>query len=119
MRISDWFFLLAGVLLSSLGGIFLKLGALQINHDNGVMTAVAQILMQWRIYLGVVFYFIPVLIWIYMLKRIDITYLQPMFALVYVVTPLISAFMLHETMPPERWIGVFVVLLGIAIVART
>lgn len=118
MRILDWFLLLTGVVLSSLGGIFLKLGAVQIEHGNGVNHAIGQALLQWRLYVGAFFYFIPVVIWIYMLKRVDITFLQPLFALVYIATPLLAIPLLQETMPSMRWLGIFVILIGIVIVAK-
>lgn len=119
MRVLDWILLLVGVLLSSLGGIFLKLGAMQVDHGNGAVLALTQALTQWRLYFGAFCYFIPVVIWIYMLKRVDITFLQPLFALVYVATPLLAMSMLQETMPAARWAGIVVILIGIAIVART
>ena len=119
MKALDWLLLLTGVILSSLGGIFLKLGAMQVDHSSGIQVAVIQALTQWRLYLGAFCYFIPVAIWIYMLKRVDITFLQPLFALVYVATPLLAIPMLHETMPAARWLGIVVILFGIVIVARS
>ena len=119
MRIIDWIFLFIGVVLSALGGIFLKLGAVQVDHSQGIGIAINQALLQWRLYLGALCYFIPVVIWIYMLKRIDITFLQPLFALVYVATPLLAIPLLSETMPITRWAGIAVIMIGIIIVART
>ena len=119
MKALDWLLLFTGVVLSSLGGIFLKLGAMQVDHGSGLSTAVGQALTQWRLYFGAFCYFIPVVIWIYMLKRVDITFLQPLFALVYVATPLLATPMLNESMPAARWLGIVVILAGIAIVART
>lgn len=119
MKVLDWLLLLIGVILSSLGGIFLKLGAMHVDHSNGIATAITHALMQWRLYFGAFCYFIPVAIWIYMLKRVDITFLQPLFALVYVATPLLAIPMLHEAIPATRWLGIAVILAGIIIVART
>jgi drug/metabolite transporter (DMT)-like permease len=119
MIFSDWILLVAGVVLSSLGSIFLKLGATHVDHSSGLITAVTQALTQWRLYFGAFCYFIPVVIWIYMLKRIDITYLQPLFALIYVTTPLLAIPMLQETISGARWAGIAVILIGIVIVART
>lgn len=119
MKVFDWFLLLTGVVLSSLGGIFLKLGAIQVDHSNGIAQAVGQALLQWRLYLGAFCYFIPVVIWIYMLKRVDITFLQPLFALVYVTTPILAIPLLQESTPGMRWLGIFVILIGIVIVARS
>lgn len=119
MKLLDWCLVAAGVILSSLGSIFLKLGAERIDHSAGLVNAVIQALMEWRLYLGAACYFIPVVIWVYMLKKIDITFLQPLFALVYVVTPLLAIFWLHESVPIARWLGVVVIMVGIGIVARS
>lgn len=119
MRLLDWALLIIGVFLSSLGGIFLKLGAVHVDHSGSAATAIMQALMQWRLYFGAFCYFIPVVIWIYMLKRIDITFLQPLFALVYVTTPLLAMPMLNEAVPLARWVGIAVILVGIVLVART
>lgn len=75
MKALDWLLLLAGVILSSLGGIFLKLGAMHVDHRNDVAKAITQALTKWRLYLSAFFYCIPVIIWIYVFKHIDITFL--------------------------------------------
>ena len=102
MKLLDWVLVLVGIVLSSLGGIFLKLGARQIDHSSGLWVALTQAFIEWRLYFGVIFYFIPVIIWIYMLKRVDITFLQPLFAFVYVATPLLAMPLLQETNHESR-----------------
>jgi drug/metabolite transporter (DMT)-like permease len=109
---------LLGVSLSALGSIFLKAGAVRLIHENGIYSAVLQGLLEWRLYAGVVMYVIPVLIWIYLLKKLDITYLQPLFSLVYVVTPIVAIFYLGESVPIHRWAGIAIILVGIAISSR-
>lgn len=63
-------------------------------------------------------YIIPVAIWIYLLKRLDITFLQPLFSLVYVVTPLLAIAYLGENIPLHRWIGISIILLGIFVSSK-
>ena len=119
MNIFDYFLVAAGVLLSALGSIFLKLGAARVDHDVGLASSLIQAGLEWRLYVGALCYFIPVAIWIYLLKKVDITFLQPLFALVYIVTPVLAIFWLNESVPLTRWVGVVVIMLGISIVART
>lgn len=118
MSISYWVLVLLGVSLSALGSIFLKAGAVRLTHDSGVYVAILQALLEWRLYLGVIMYVIPVLIWIYLLKKLDITYLQPLFSLVYVVTPIFAIFYLGESVPAHRWIGISIILVGIVVSSR-
>ena len=110
---------LLGVSLSALGSIFLKAGAVRLSHDSGIYSAILQALLEWRLYLGVVMYIVPVLIWIYLLKKLEITYLQPLFSLVYVVTPIFAIFYLGESIPVHRWLGISIILVGIAISSRS
>lgn len=53
-----------------------------------------------------------------MLKKVDISFLQPMFSLVYVITPIMSLMILHENIPLNRWLGITVIVTGVLIVAR-
>ena len=65
--------------------------------------------MEWRLFLGVMMYIVPVVIWIFLLKKLDITFLQPLFSLVYVVTPLLAIAYLGESIPLHRWIGIAII----------
>lgn len=39
MSLSYWLLIILGVLMSSLGSVFLKLGAVRISHESGVLHA--------------------------------------------------------------------------------
>lgn len=108
-----------GVLMSAAGGIFLKIGSTDIQYEEGVISAAIQIALNWKILAGMLMYFIPVLIWIFMLKKIDLSYLQPLFSLMYVATPILAIFILNEHVPTLRWFGIGVVALGVLIIARS
>lgn len=118
MGFGSWLLVALGVLLSSLGSVFLKLGAVRLDHDHGFVNALLGAVTEWRLYVGVICYVVPVVLWIYLLKRIDITYLQPLFSMVYVITPVVAIYFLHEAMPLSRWFGIFFILVGIAISAQ-
>lgn len=49
----------------------------------------------------------------------DLTYVLPVTASGYVITALLSKFVLHEYISDRRWIGVVLISLGVMIVART
>lgn len=110
---------LLGVLMSAAGGIFLKIGSADIQYEEGAISAAIQIALNWKILAGMLMYFIPVLIWIFMLKKIDLSYLQPLFSLMYVATPILAIFILNEHVPTLRWFGIGVVALGVLIIARS
>jgi drug/metabolite transporter (DMT)-like permease len=105
--------------MSALGGVFLKLGALNIHYEKGFLFAFFQILSNWKICLGMFMYFIPVIIWIVLMKKIDLSFLQPLFSLVYVITPLIAFFFLKENIPSIRWVGIAIVAIGILVISKS
>jgi drug/metabolite transporter (DMT)-like permease len=118
LPISYWALVFLGVTLSALGSIFLKAGATKISHEQGVLHAALQATFEWRIILGVLLYIIPVIIWIYLLKKLDVTFLQPLFSLVYVVTPILAIVYLGESVSINRWIGISIILVGIFVSSR-
>jgi drug/metabolite transporter (DMT)-like permease len=117
MSVGYWGLLFVGIMLSSIGGILFKMASVEIMH-GGFMQIILQSIVNVKIILGIVFYMVPACIWIFMLKKIDISYLQPMFSLVYVVTPVLALAILHEKIPLNRWAGILVIVIGVIIVAR-
>lgn len=63
-------------------------------------------------------YIVPVIIWIYLLKKLDITFLQPLFSLVYVITPVLAIAYLGESVSIYKWVGIAIILLGIFISSK-
>lgn len=118
MSIAYWALVFLGVTLSSLGSIFLKAGATRIAHDQGIFNAALQAAFEWRLLLGVLMYIVPVIIWIYLLKKLDITFLQPLFSLVYVITPILAITYLGESISAYKWAGIAIILLGIYISSK-
>ena len=119
MTTIQWMLLLIGVLMSAVGGLFLKIGAVDVIHDGGAAEIVRQVIFNWKIILGVLMYFIPVLIWIFLLKKVELSFLQPLFSMVYVVTPVLASIFLHENVTTARWSGIGAIIIGVVIVARS
>jgi drug/metabolite transporter (DMT)-like permease len=119
MTLPLWLLFFTGILLSALGGLTLKVGAVEIQYDAPLAEIAWQLLTNWKVWLGSLCYLIPLLIWIYMLKKVDLSFLQPLFSLVYVVTPVLAVIFLHEQAPMLRWVGIAVIIVGVAIVSQT
>src|ERR1700683_3172195 len=56
-------------------------------------------------------------LYILTIRRVEITFAQPILALVFVATPLMSHFILGESLPPTRVVGIMIIALGIFVVA--
>lgn len=57
--------------------------------------------------------------WMAVLSRLDLSFAYPMLAIMYVLIPLASRILLGEAIPPLRWLGIIVVVVGVIIVSRT
>ena len=58
-------------------------------------------------------------IWLMVLSRASLSFAYPFASLSYLVIVLASRFILHESVPPLRWAGVGLIMVGIVLVAQT
>ena len=63
-------------------------------------------------------YGIGAISWISVLKRMDLSYAYPFFALNFVLIAIVSSFFFGESIPPIRWTGLGLICCGIVLVAR-
>ena len=113
-----WLLLIIGVLLSACGSLLLKMGAVEINYSQALIKLLLQLSRNWKIILGIFSYAIPVFIWIFMLKKLPLSTMQPLFALIYVVTPLLAMIFLNEQVSLIRWCGIAIIIFGISVFAH-
>ena len=57
--------------------------------------------------------------WLFALSKASLSFAYPFAALGYVLIVAFSAFVLHETVPVLRWVGVVFIVIGIVFVAQT
>jgi len=53
------------------------------------------------------------------LSRASLSFAYPFASITYLLIVLADRFVLHETIPPLRWAGVFCIMVGIVLVAQT
>ena len=64
-------------------------------------------------------YVLSVVLWIVALSRVDVSMAYPMLSIGYVVNALLASALLGEVISAQRWGGMAVILLGVAIIARS
>ena len=110
--------------MGAFGGILMKIGASQIGHQeihsfSQLISYLFQLFTNIPSLIGVCLYFFSAVVWAYLLTKLSISYVQPILALTYVVTPILAIVLLNESVPLVRWIGILVIIIGVVIVART
>lgn len=114
------------ILLSTAFGVAgqtaLKMGVSQpgvAENANSVFSIIGLIFKSPLMILGLVFYAAGALAWIAVLARLDLSVAYPFLALNFVLVTLSGRFLLGETVPPLRWLGILVIIAGIFLVARS
>lgn len=71
------------------------------------------------IWIGLIIIIIETLIWFIVLSKIDLSLAFPISSTSYIFVILASAFLLHENVGLNRWIGTVIIIAGISLVAKS
>lgn len=111
------------MLIGVIGQLCLKIGMNRVgNIEPLVLARVVEIgraiFAEPLVWIGLACYGTSALFWLLVLSRFDLSYAYPMLASMYIILPLLSRIFLKESIPPLRWLGMFVVLVGVVLVSR-
>ena len=90
-----------------------RIGTTQVTEAGQTVLRAAK---EPKLWLGLALFGISSMFWLVVLSRVDLSLAYPMVGLSYVVIVMFAAFLLHENVPPLRWVGVVVIAIGIALV---
>ena len=109
--------LVVGILLTAFATLIGSVGALSLKfasryvHRNPLMVLKRPIL-----YVGILFYGISALIFVFALKFGDLSALYPVAALSYIWISLLSIKFLKEKMNDIKWFGILLILIGVVLI---
>jgi drug/metabolite transporter (DMT)-like permease len=124
MNLSTFAFIISGVLLNAAAQIFLKAGtnamggAIHLTAQNWFATGI-KVITQLPILAGLACYAVSLVVWIIGLSRTDVTIAYPMLSLGYVVSAAAAWFFLGEAVSMQRLLAICVIIVGVALLART
>ncbi|MBB3225866.1 drug/metabolite transporter (DMT)-like permease [Luteibacter sp. Sphag1AF] len=107
-----------GALLSAFGGILLKWGAVELTPMQRP-TDLLLIFLNWKIMAGLFMYFVPAVMWILLLRKVELSLLQPLMSMVYVITPLLAIYFFNEQVTVQRWAGIAIIVAGVVVISRS
>ena len=112
------------ILFGPLGNVSLSkgmknIGAISPHNPADLLHAGAQVLASPFIWLGILLQLMFFVAYMLVLSWADYSFVQPAGSFAYAVVALWAYFLLHETISPLRWAGVFVICLGVLIVGQT
>jgi multidrug transporter EmrE-like cation transporter len=112
------------VLLAGLAQLTLKTGVDQVTDANGGVLSLnarslGALLTSPMVWGGLLVFGCSAVLWMLALSRASLSFAYPFAALGYVLIVAFSVLVLHETVPPLRWLGVACIVTGIVLVAQT
>jgi drug/metabolite transporter (DMT)-like permease len=108
--------ILVNIILLVTGQTLWKIGIEPIQL-HGVKSILLAMFSPW-IVAGIVLYVIATVIWIYLLKQMPLSMLYPIQSLAYIAAVFVAIFIFHEHVSITRWVGVGVILAGVALVVK-
>jgi drug/metabolite transporter (DMT)-like permease len=124
MNLTTFAFIISGVLLNAVAQVLLKAGtnalggAIHLTVSNAFETFI-RVASQLPILAGLACYALSLVVWIMGLSRTDVTIAYPMLSLGYVVAALGAWMFLGETISPQRLLAIAVIMVGVALLARS
>lgn len=123
MTLVPFLLVLAGVLLNAVAQLLLKAGANAVGHfeftaANAIPVGL-KLATQPPIVGGLACYVVSVVVWIMALSRVEVSIAYPMLSLGYVVNAVAAHYLFGEAVSPMRVAGIFVIIVGVVMVARS
>lgn len=117
-----WWLILLSILAGVAGQTVIKMGVSQPGASEaatGLLPLLNVIIRSPLVILGLLLYGIGALSWIAVLSRVDLSTAYPFLALNFILVTFSAQFILGESVPGLRWLGVLVICIGILLVARS
>jgi drug/metabolite transporter (DMT)-like permease len=123
MNITTFGFIMTGICLNAIAQLLLKagtnaVGAIHLTAQNWLATGI-KLATQVPILGGLTCYVLSVVVWIIGLSRVDVTIAYPMLSLGYILNALGAWYFLGEALSMQRLVAIGIILVGVALIART
>jgi drug/metabolite transporter (DMT)-like permease len=116
MRSTDILLTLACVFLIGCGQILFKLAAREVAVDGFTLRSVTSWLSP-PMLAALVIYAIATLLWVWVLKSASLSLAYPLYALAFVLVPLLGWLLFGEPMTARHWLGAACIVVGVWLMA--
>ena len=107
------------VLLSACAQLLLKIGVTKTGEIESSVSGIFKILFTPSVFFGVCIYGFSVLIWLWVLSRVELSLAYPFVGLSFTFTLGFGYFLLDESINPARIIGTLLIAAGCFFVAKS
>jgi undecaprenyl phosphate-alpha-L-ara4N flippase subunit ArnE len=114
---SIWLPVLAAAISAS-GQLLLKHAMTQVGPMNFSPAVLLRALAQPYLPLALLIYALALFLWLEVLSKTPLSIAYPVLAITYVLVPLFSQFAFNEQLKPSQFVGMFLILAGVALIGR-
>jgi drug/metabolite transporter (DMT)-like permease len=113
--------LVVSVLFATAGQLTLKsamdsIGRIGTAQVNAYGETIGRAIREPKLWVGLMLFGISAVFWLVVLSRVNLSIAYPVVGFSYIVVVAMSRWVFGEEVPTLRWIGVFVIAIGIALV---
>jgi multidrug transporter EmrE-like cation transporter len=107
--------LLLNIVLLVAGQTVWKIGLTKLGglHSDNLLS----VLLSPYILAGIIIYGVATVLWLAVLSRLPLSIAYPLQSAAYLLGIVVAALVFRETVPPHRWAGIVVVLVGIVMIS--
>lgn len=105
---------LVSIMLGSVGQFILKLGAGEIKTGNGLWTLILSFI-NIKMIIAVICFVVSMILWVFVLRKIELSIAYPMVSLGYVFVMLLSYYFLQEQLFFAKIMGTGLIVAGVAV----
>jgi multidrug transporter EmrE-like cation transporter len=107
---------LISIALGSVGQFLLKLGSADVKLDRGLATAALSFIFNLNIIISLFCFFSSMIIWVLVLKRLELSIAYPMVSLGYIVTMTLAFLFLNEPLRLTKFLGTLLIISGVVVI---
>lgn len=111
--------IISSIACSALAQIMLKLGMGKVVIENITLESLLRLFFNPFILAGMFLYVTAMLIWLYVLKNVEVSYAYPFTALGFILVMVISYFFLAEQITLLRLAGIGLIVGGIFLISKS
>jgi len=105
-------------LLLASSQVFLKFATLRMDKFSFTWAFFKDLLVNWQLALSGICIATATIIWMYIIKRFELSVAYPLISISYVFGMLASVFIFKEVVPLTRWIGVGLIMIGVVFLVK-
>ncbi len=98
--------------------VFLKFAMMRMGSFRFSWTFFKEALVNWPLACSGISIAVATILWMYIIRHFEFSVAYPLISISYIFGMLVAVFVFHEAVPVTRWIGVFLIVAGVALVAQ-